>query len=172
LVLDIARIIEAAEQLGFEGDYYGGGGVTNVLMDALGPELSEQVSGRLFGPSFAALPSDGNPAFEAFEEYIPDDFANDPFAIPGWAAGVIFTDAVEAVGTDSQALLDHMYDLPSGYDAQGLLGPVEYERGELGPANCVLYIVWDGDSFERADFSGDGFQCSEIIDPSEFNAFK
>ena len=170
--LDIARIIEAAEQLGFEGDYYGGGGVTNVLMDALGPELSEQVAGRLFGPSFASLPTDGNPVFDDFAEYIPSEFANDPFAVPGWAAGIIFTDAVSAVGADGDALLEYMYDLPDDYDAQGMLGPVNFSRGELGPANCILYIVWNGEAFERADFSGDGFQCSETIDPSEFNAFK
>lgn len=169
---DVARIIEAAEQLGFEGNYYGGGGVTNVLMEALGPELSDAVAGRLFGPSFAVLPDEDNPALADFLEYIPEEFAEDPFAVPGWAAGVIFADAVAEVGPDSAALLEHMYDLPDGYDAQGLLGPLEFERDALGPARCILYITWNGESFERAPSSEDGFQCSDIIDPGEFDAFK
>lgn len=170
---DVARIIEAAEQLGFEGNYFGGGGVQNSMMEALGPELSERIAGRLFGPSFALLPSnDDNELIQNFKEYIPTEFADDPFSVPGWAAGVIFTDAVKAAGVDSDALLEYMYDLPDGYDAQGLIGPQDYTRDELGPARCILYILWNGEAFEPTSTSEDGFQCSEVIDPQEYNAFK
>ncbi|WP_409333145.1 ABC transporter substrate-binding protein [Trujillonella humicola] len=169
---DMARFIQAAEQLGFEGNYYGGGGVSGALMNSLDAQLSAAVQGRLFGPSFSALAGDDGEELANFAEYIPAEFAEDPFAVSGWAAGVVFADAVAEVGPSSTALLDHMYDLPSGYDANGLVGPLEYERGELGPARCILYIVWNGTDFERADMSGDGFNCSEIIDPGDFDAFK
>jgi len=169
---DMARFIQAAEQLGFTGNYYGGGGVSGALMSALDADLAAAVEGRLFGPSFSALSSDENEELTNFAEYIPADYATDPFAVAGWAAGVVFADAVTEVGADSAALLEHMYDLPSDYDAHGLLGPLDYTKDELGPANCILYIVWNGTEFERADMSGDGFNCSDIIDPGEFDAFK
>ncbi|MGY1773730.1 ABC transporter substrate-binding protein [Blastococcus sp. SYSU D00813] len=169
---DMARFIQAAEQLGFEGNYYGGGGVSGSLMASLDAELAAAVAGRLFGPSFSALASDESEELANFAANIPAEYADDPFAVSGWAAGVVFADAVRAAGPDSAALMEHMYDLPSGYDANGLLGPLEYERGELGPARCVLYIVWNGSAFERSEFSGDGFNCSEIINPGDFNAYK
>lgn len=162
------RLITAAEQSGFTGDYIGGGAVGAALISGFSPELKKSLEGRLFGPSFTT-PLNGEAAAD-FRETIPEKYSGDPFALAGWASGVMLTDAIEAVGPDPEKIMDHMYGLPEGYDAQGLLGPVRYERGNLGPAQCTQMQVFDGQTMVPAPGSED-FICAELIDPTDYQTF-
>jgi branched-chain amino acid transport system substrate-binding protein len=162
------RLITAAEQSGFEGEYIGGGAVGAALISGLSPALKQSLNGRLFGPSFTT-PVTGDAAAD-FRDTIAEKYSTDPFALAGWASGVMVADAIEAVGADSGKIMDYMYDLPEGYDAQGLLGPLSYERGNLGPAKCTQMQVFDGETMVPADESGE-FICADLIDPTEYTKF-
>jgi hypothetical protein len=84
---------------------------------------------------------------------------------------MIATEAIEAVGDESKALLDHMNGLRD-YTANGLIGPWSWgaprdEPGEgvrRGPARCVVPIVWNGTEYETAKASEGGkIVCTEPI---------
>jgi len=77
------------------------------------------------------VPADSPAAASSAE--IPAEDANDPFALAGWASGVMLADVITVVAPDSARIMYYMYDLPEGYDARGLLGPVRYEKGNRGP---------------------------------------
>lgn len=162
------RLITAAEQAGFKGQYIGGGSIGAALISGLSPALKKSLAGRLFGPSFTAPISSA--AAKDFRGAIPEKYATDPFALAGWASGVMLTDAIKAVGPDSKKIMDYMYDLPKGYDAEGLLGPIRYERGHLGPAQCTQMRVFDGK--DLVPVAGEEkFVCADLINPSDYKKY-
>jgi len=77
------------------------------------------------------VPADSPVAASSAE--IPAEDANDPFALAGWASGVMLADVITVVAPDSARIMYYMYNLPEWYDARGLLGPVRYEKGNRGP---------------------------------------
>lgn len=77
------------------------------------------------------MPADSPVA--AYSAEIPAEDANDPFALAGWASGVMLADVITVVARDSARIMYYMYNLPEWYDARGLLGSVRYEKGNRGP---------------------------------------
>jgi branched-chain amino acid transport system substrate-binding protein len=157
-------LIQAGEALGFKGRYFGGGGVQTSMLQAIG-SLAPKMAGRLFGISFAQLPSStSNPAVKLAEANLPASVRSDVFTLVGWAAAVTFVDAVKKVGPSSSALLKYMQGL-NGYTAHGLVGPMTYKRG-FGPAACVIRTVVNatGNGFVRASSTPpNAFSCSKLL---------
>jgi branched-chain amino acid transport system substrate-binding protein len=164
---DYVKIVQAGEQLGFEGRYFTTGGLSNAAIDGIG-DLTARVDGRLFGTSFGLLPDPESPNedMQNFLATVNPDYADDLNAFPGWAAGIIFAEAVEAAGLDPKAIYDHMYTLED-YDARGTIGPLTFTSGEPHPpTRCILRIQWKDGAFAPAPSQGEGFSCSEYIDAS------
>lgn len=164
-VADIVNLVKAADQLGFEGNVYAGNGMHTTVLEGLGP-IAEKWDGRLYGQSYGLLPDDDNPELAAFLENIPEKYKNHNFAVPGWAAGMMFKDAVDEVGTDPKAITEYLQGL-DGYDANGLIPPVKYAEA-LDPQRCVLRVVNVGsEKFTRAPNQGDDWSCAEMFDASK-----
>lgn len=158
------RLIQAAEQLGFKGRYFGAVLAPETILKPLG-KLAAKVSGRLYGVSFTRLVSEPSPAINLARKNLPAKYKNDQWSIAGWAAGMMFADAVKKVGDDREKLLAHFQKL-DGYTANGLIGPTQWSKGNQ-PARCVVWLVAKGQTFVRAPKQGKGFSCAKIIDPTK-----
>lgn len=167
-----ARLIKAGEQLGFKGRYFSTNAQVST-MEGLGP-MAKQLKGRVFGNSWTpyAPKSEDNPDVMAFKQSVPEAVFTDGWGFAGWVAGMIATDAIKEVGTDSEDLLEYMNGLRD-YTAHDLLGPWSWgasrdEEGEgvrRGPARCVVRIVWEGDAYDVADSSDGGkIICTDPVD--------
>jgi branched-chain amino acid transport system substrate-binding protein len=142
-IADMVTFIKTADQLGYKGIIWGGNGMSNQVLAGLG-KLAIQWNGRIFGDSYAILPDGNNPQLAAFRASVPAAYKEDNYALPAWAAGVMFTDAVKAVGANHQAILKWMQNL-NGFTAGGLLPPADYKEG-LNPQRCTIRLVNDGDT--------------------------
>ncbi len=104
-------MIQAGEQLGFKGLYIATQFGASLFTGLQSAGVADKVSGRLISAAFSLLPDD--PASYSAElgrfqkgikQYAPD-YALDPTAVSGWAAGKLFADALAAVGPDSKKIL-------------------------------------------------------------------
>jgi branched-chain amino acid transport system substrate-binding protein len=162
----VTKLVQAAEQLGFTGKIFTTGGLGDAFVNNIGEDLAASIDGRIFGPSFALLPTEesDNADLAAFKESVPAGTQRDLFSVSGWGAGVAITDAIEAAGVDRQAILDYASELQD-YDAGGLIAPVTYAPADTPnpPGNCILRVVYEDGELTRAPSQGPGFSCSEYI---------
>jgi ABC-type branched-subunit amino acid transport system substrate-binding protein len=155
-IADMVTFIKTADQLGYKGIIWGGNGMSNQVLAGLG-SLAVKWKGRIFGDSYAILPDSTNPQLAAFRASVPAAYKEDNYAVPAWGAGVMFTDAVKAVGTSRSAITKYMQGL-DGYTAGGLLPPVRYKAG-LDPQRCTVRIVNNGDTKWLPVGGKDAFSC-------------
>lgn len=174
----LIKMIEAGEQLGFKGRIITTGSLTPASIAGVGA-LKDKVAGRVFGPAFAIYPQvvDGKLSTEGLDEEtaaevdgfsasIPKEHMIDPFALSGWASGVILVEALQAVGDDKAKLMAYMQD--NTHDAKKLLPEWGYKENPHLPSRCVVWFGYleDG-SFGPVDGTGTEFSCSEYIDASK-----
>lgn len=163
-IADMVTFIKTADQLGYKGIIWGGNGMSNQVLTGLGP-IAKKWNGRIFGDSYAILPDSDNPQLKAFRASVPAAYREDNYAVPAWGAGVMFTHAVEQVGTSRSAITKYMKSL-NGYTAGGLLPPVHYAEG-LNPQPCTVRVVNDGDTKWLPVHGNAGFSCVKQFDASK-----
>jgi branched-chain amino acid transport system substrate-binding protein len=166
------KMIQAGEQLGFKGLYIATQFGASLFTGLQSAGLADKVSGRLISAAFSLLPDD--PAkysaelgrFQAgIKQYAPD-YALDPTAVSGWAAGKLFADALAAVGPDSKKILQWVASQKK-YTYGGLQGPMDYTTGSK-PNPCLTSLQWLNGKVVRdvKAAAAPAFDCGVLIDPA------
>lgn len=174
----LIKMVEAGEQLGFKGRIITTGSLTPASIAGLGAS-KDAIAGRVFGPAFAIYPKvvDGKLStdgladetaaeVDAFSASIPKEHMIDPFALSGWASGVILVEALKSAGDDPAKLMAYMQE--NTHDAKKLLPEWSYKESPHLPSRCVVWFGYQEDgSFGPVDGSGTEFTCSTYIDASK-----
>jgi branched-chain amino acid transport system substrate-binding protein len=154
-------VIQAGEQLGFKGSYFGGGGTNQSELTALG-SLASQVSGRVYGVIYSVLPSSTLPSVQLAVANLPAADKQQPYALAGWAEGMLFVYAAKKVGPDRAKILKFLQTL-KGYTADGIMPPTQFDNGSMG-TNCVMRVVSKGTSFAYAPSQNPSkFSCGAYV---------
>ncbi len=159
--------MEAGVQLGFKGLYI----ATQPagLLKPLAP-IASKLEGHVITSAFSLLPSEvssaGVPelatAEEGIKKYQPQ-YASEITAVSGWAAGVLFAEALKHVGAEPSKITEYMQKLEN-FDFAGLQGPMSYTEGSH-PNECTLPLVLEKDEWVRAPSAEPApkFNCHSLV---------